>query len=134
MKNTSKTRLIAAAALVGLLGAPAMAAAQKSPEERLAEKLEGRVAGEPVKCIDLNRIQSSTIYDGTAIVYDAGRTLYVNRPDNGANSLRKYDVMVTKTNLNRLCSVDTVQMHDTSGFWSGSVFLGEFVPYTKPKA
>lgn len=134
MKNTSKTRLIAAAALVGLLGAPAMAAAKKSPEERLAEKLEGRVAGEPVKCIDLNRIQSSTIYDGTAIVYDTGRTLYVNRPDNGANSLRKYDVMVTKTNLNRLCSVDTVQMHDTSGFWSGSVFLGEFVPYTKPKA
>lgn len=125
------TRLLAAAALAGLLAAPAMAAAQKDPESRLAEKLEGRVAGEPVNCIDLNRVRSSTIYDRTAIVFEAGSTIYVNRPENGAQGLRRNDILVTKPTLNRLCSVDAVQTMDSSGFWNGAVFLGDFVPYKK---
>ena len=131
MKTTSKTRMIAAAALVGVISAPAMAA-KKDPETRLAEKLEGRVAGEPVRCISLNRVSSSTIYDKTAIVYDAGSTLYVNRPENGAQSLRRHDIMVIKPTVGQLCSIDTVEMRDSSGFYRGPVFLGEFVPYTRP--
>ncbi|RVQ67194.1 hypothetical protein EKN06_08160 [Croceicoccus ponticola] len=123
--------MIAAAALVGLVAAPAMAAAKKDPEVRLAERLEGRVAGEPVRCIDTSRIRSSTIYDRTAIVFEAGSTLYVNRPDNGARALRRSDIMVTRPTINRLCNIDTVEMRDQSGFYSGSVFLGDFVPYKK---
>ncbi|WP_066554331.1 hypothetical protein [Croceicoccus bisphenolivorans] len=123
--------MLAAAALVGLLSAPAMAAAKKDPETRLAEKLEGRVAGEPVDCIDTHRVRSSTIYDKTAIVFEAGSTIYVNRPDSGAMSLSRNDIMVTKPTMNRLCSIDTVQMMDSTGFWRGSVFLGDFVPYKK---
>jgi len=125
-------KIIAAAALAGMLATPAMAA-KKDPETRLAEKLEGRVAGEPVRCIDMSRVSSSTIYDKTAIVFDAGSTLYVNRPDSGENSLRRNDIMVTKTFSHQLCSVDTIEMRDTTGFWSGVVFLGEFVPYKKVK-
>lgn len=125
-------KIIAAAALAGMLATPAMAA-KKDPETRLAEKLEGRVAGEPVRCIDMARVSSSTIYDKTAIVFDAGSTLYVNRPDSGENSLRRNDIMVTKTHSHQLCSVDTIEMRDTMGFWSGVVFLGEFVPYKKVK-
>ena len=124
-------RIIAAAAIAGLLSAPAMAAPRKDPETRLAERLEGRVAGEPVKCIDLTRVRDSTIYDGIAIVFDAGSTIYVNRPENGGKSMRSDDIMVTRTTNSRLCDVDVVQMHDTGGFWNGVVFLGEFVPYTK---
>lgn len=131
MKLANKTRIFAAAALVGLIAAPSVALAKKSPELRLAERLEGRVAGEPVRCIDTNRIQSSTIYNGTAIVFDVGNTLYVNRPESGARSLRSNDVMVTHPTMNRLCNIDTVQMRDQSGFFSGSVFLGDFVPYKK---
>jgi len=126
-------KLIAAAALAGLIATPAMAA-KKDPETRLAERLEGRVAGEPVDCIWLSRVQSSQVYDKTAIVFDAGSTLYVNRPKNGEESLRRQDIMVTKPFNNQLCSIDTVQMHDSSGFWSGVVFLGDFVPYTKAAA
>ncbi len=125
-------KIIAAAAMAGMLATPAMAA-KKDPETRLAEKLEGRVAGEPVRCIDMSRVSSSTIYDKTAIVFDAGSTLYVNRPDSGENSLRRNDIMVTKTFSHQLCSIDTVEMRDSSGFWSGVVFLGEFVPYKKVK-
>lgn len=125
-------RFIVAAAIAGLLSAPAMAAPKKDPETRLAERLDGLVAGEPVKCIDLHHVRNTTIYDGTAIVFDAGSTIYVNRPKNGGKSMRDDDVMVTRTTTGRLCDVDVVQMHDSGGFWNGVVFLGDFVPYKKP--
>lgn len=131
MNPTAITRMLGAAALAAMLAAPATAAPRKDPETRLAERLEGRVAGEPVDCIDLHRVRASTIYDRTAIVFESGSTIYVNRPEAGNNSLRRYDIMVTRPTMNRLCSIDTVEMRDTSGFYSGSVFLGDFVPYRK---
>lgn len=101
-------------------------------EQRLAKALEGRVAGEPENCIQLSRITSSTVYDDTAIVYRVGSTLYVNRPESGANFLDSRDIMVNRSPMGQLCDIDTVQMMDQTGFMSGIVFLGEFVPYTKP--
>ena len=120
-----------------LAAVPAQAAPDKAElrakhEAELAEILKGRVAGEPVDCIDLHRVTSSRIVDGTAIVYDAGRTLYVNRPRSGAESLDDWDILVTRTHGNRLCSIDTVELRDRSSqFFSGVVFLDEFVPYRK---
>jgi hypothetical protein len=101
-------------------------------ERELARVLEGRVAGEPVDCIDLHRIRSSRIINRTAIVYDAGGTLYVNRPRAGARSLKDWDVMVTRPFGSRLCRVDTVQMYSPgSTMFGGVVFLGDFVPYKR---
>lgn len=121
-------------AAVAVLGAPAMAVAKErlTPEQRLEKRLEGRVAGEPVSCIYLPAVRDTTVYDKTAIVYNAGGTLYVNRPDNGASSLDSDDVMVTEPHGSQLCDVDVVRMHDQSShFYSGTVFLGKFVPYRK---
>lgn len=104
-------------------------------EARLAKLLEGRVAGEPVDCIQLRNIRSSQIIDGTAIVYEVGSTRYVNRPDGGANSLRFDPILVTDTRSPQLCSIDTVKLIDRSShFYAGFVSLGKFVPYTKPKS
>lgn len=101
-------------------------------EEALADRLEGRVAGAPVDCINLRNIRGSTIIKDTAIVYDAGRTIYVNRPRNGATSLDKWDIMVSKPFGNRLCSIDVVELRDpASDMMTGLVFLGDFVPYRK---
>jgi hypothetical protein len=129
MKRILLTLAAAAAAV-----APAQA---KSPdpqrgERQLARALEGRVAGEPVDCIDLHRVRSSRIIDRTAIVYDAGGTLYVNRPRSGANSLKDWDIMLTRPFGTRLCRVDTVEMYAPgSHMLSGLVFLGDFVPYKR---
>jgi len=110
-------------------------AAQAAPVDREAQlerALAGRVAGAPVSCIDLRRVQSSQIIDDTAILYRAGSTIYVNRPDNGADSLSRNDTMVTRLPTSRLCSVDTVTMVDpVSGTFMGVVFLGDFVPYRR---
>ena len=127
-----KTPLIlaVAAALLGLL--PAAQAARLSPEQKLAKALEGREAGEPVKCIPLRDIRSSRIIAGTAILYDTGRTLYVNTPPGGAKFLRADQILVTDTHSSELCDIDFVQLLDPgSRMPSGSVGLGEFVPYTK---
>lgn len=123
--------IIAAAAIAA---APAAAREKLTPEAQLDKMLEGRVAGEPQNCISLASARSSTIIDGTAIVYRAGSTLWVNRPKGGAESLDDDDILVTKTIGSQLCSIDAVQLVDrTSHFYSGFVSLGEFVPYRRVK-
>lgn len=119
-------------AMIAAAPAPADARPKLDPEAKLAKMLEGRVAGEPRNCIPLNRVSSSQIIDKTAIVYRDGSTLWVNRPASGASSLDDRDVMVTKTVGSQLCSIDTVQLVDSSSrSWNGFVSLGEFIPYRK---
>lgn len=110
----------------------AQAAPRLQPEQQLAELTAGRVAGEPVDCINLRNIRSSRIIDNTAIVYEVGNTIYVNRPRAGATSLDSWDVLVTKTHSPQLCSIDVVQLYDTaSRMQTGFVFLDAFVPYRR---
>jgi hypothetical protein len=109
--------------------------AQAKPQDReaeLARALEGRVAGAPVSCISLRQIRSSRIIPDTAILYEAGNVIYVNRPENGADQLNQWDTMVTRTHTPQLCSVDTITMVDrASQNFTGVVFLGDFVPYRR---
>ncbi len=121
--------LIAAAALAAT---PAVAKEKLAPEAQLAKLLEGRTAGEPQDCITLSSVSDSQVIDKTAIVYRIGGTLWVNRPTTGAESLNDDVVLVTKLPTGRLCSIDTVQLHDrTSHFYRGFVGLGKFVPYRR---
>jgi hypothetical protein len=121
--------LLAAAAAA--LPLSAASAERLTPEAKLEKALEGRVAGEPVDCINIRDVRSSRIINDTAIVYDAGNTLYVNRPA-GRESLDQWDVLVTKLHNSRLCSRDVVELYDPAArMQTGFVFLGEFVPYRK---
>ena len=114
-----------------LLAAPATAGTPEG-EAKLAEALEGRVAGEPVDCINLRNVRSSKVIRDTAIIYDSGSTLYVNRPAAGAESLDKWDVLVTRTLSSRLCDVDVVYLRDRgTNMQTGFVLLGDFIPYRR---
>ena len=135
MRKTIATVLAAATALS--LSVAVDAKPRVSGEEKLAKLLEGRVAGEPTDCIYLPRVRSSRIISDTAIVYDAGSIIYVNRPRGGANGLDDDDVMVTEFHGggSSLCSIDVVRLHDRSTlFYNGFVSLGDFVPYRKVRA
>ena len=128
-------KILLGLAAVAVLVAPAAAAPRLHGEAQLAKPLEGRTAGKPVDCIDLSRVYSSQIVDGTAIVYDSGNTLYVNRPREGAESLDNWDTMVLKPFDHQLCRIDAVQLLDSgSHLYKGSVFLGDFVPYKRMTA
>lgn len=132
------------AAALAIAGVAAPADAQRSSREarrearaargeaELARLLQDRVAGAPVDCIDLRRIRSSHTIDHTALVFDAGGTIYVNRPRGGAEALNRFDGQITRPFNSRLCSVDHVIAYDfTSGLYAGNIFLGEFVPYRR---
>lgn len=124
--------LILAAGAALLAGAPAQAAEKLTGEARLAKMLKGREAGQPVGCIPLFATRDATVIDKTAIVYDAGGTIWVNRTNNPA-SLDSDDILVTKLSISQLCRMDTVEMRDRAGFWfTGFVGLADFVPYRKP--
>ena len=125
---------VLAATTVLSLSVAADARPRIAPEAKLAKMLDGRVAGEPQDCIFLPSIRGTRIIDKTAIVYEAGRTLWVNRPRSGAESLDDDDILVTNLHGggSSLCSIDIVELHDRYGqFYSGFVGLGEFVPYKK---
>lgn len=115
-----------------MLSAPAAAGPRQTPEEQLARELRGRVAGEPVSCISLYPNTRSRVINRTAIIFDSGSTIYVNRPRAGAESLNQWDTQVIRPFASRLCSIDVVDMVDgATGSFTGLVFLGDFVPYRR---
>lgn len=102
-------------------------------EKKLAKLLEGRVAGEPVSCINTfptaDRMQ---VIDKTAIVFGRGNTIYINytrHPD----TIDDGDILVIKrTDGSRLCRLDNVTTIDRgSHLFSGVIFLDDFIPYTR---
>lgn len=118
------------ALLLSAVALPAYAAV--GPEARLGNALRGRIAGPSVRCLPLRQIQSSEIFEKTAILYKAGRTWYVNRPSSGAAFLDRTDILVTDTHSSQLCNIDIVRLLDSgSRMPSGSLGLGDFVPYSK---
>lgn len=125
--------IVAIAAGVAV-ASPAQADQRRSPEQQLERALEGRVPGEPVNCVSLRSVRNSRIIDGTAILFDAGSTIYLNRPRFGAESLDRDDTQIVRSFGGQLCSIDTIRMVDpVSGMFRGSVFLGEFVPYRRAR-
>ncbi len=124
--------ILAFVALAAVAPGNVVAKPRLAPQAQMDRALEGRVAGKPVDCISLHQVRSSRIIDDTAILYEIGNTIYVNRPRGGAESLDQWDVLVTNNYSDRLCSIDTVTLYDSaSRFTTGFVFLGDFVPYRK---
>ena len=132
---------LAALATTGLAASPAFAdepADKEEPkemtkgEEELAKLLEGRVAGEPVRCIRNYPTQRLQIIDKTAYVYGRGRTIYVQRTKH-PEDIDDDDILVLRTTTgSRLCRLENLTTVDRySGFFTGAVFFEEFVPYTR---
>ena len=136
MKFAPITFAVAAAAM---LSAPSLHADDDAGEQasegeaKLAKMLEGREAGEPRSCINLFDSHNLKVIHRTALVYQRGDTVWVNRPAN-PQSLDYYDVLVMKRTSSELCKQDIVTTMDQSThMFTGSVFLGDFVPYKKVK-
>lgn len=137
-----------AAALAATLAVPAIAqdtgqsdveteadaAPMTKGEQRLAKLLEGRVAGEPVRCIRTFPNMPMETIDKTAYVYGRGNTIYVQRTRN-PEDIDSSDALVTRRfNATELCRLDVMNTVDpVMGYFTGAVFFEDFIPYTKVK-
>lgn len=134
MSHTIQRLASAAAPLAVLMAVPAAASERSDDGEReLAQLLEGRVAGAPVTCIRNGSSDAVRIVDGTAMVFRRGDTIYVNRPD-GVQVLDNWDLPVFEMRGgNGLCRFDHVTLYNRGAQIPGpTLFLAEFVPYTRP--
>jgi hypothetical protein len=104
-------------------------------EKRLAKLLEGRVAGEPVRCIRALPGQRMQTIDSTAYIYGSGETIYVQRTRD-PSAIDDNDALVTnRFNASELCRFDMTTTVDRQlGFFTGAVFFEDFVPYTRVRA
>lgn len=131
------TKLSVALAGVALLAGTGAVQAKprETGEQRLAKRLEGRVAGRPVNCLTQAERDNVEIIDKTALIYGSGRTIYVNRP-RYPNSLDSNAILVTRIHGSQLCKLDLVRLRDRASNMSyGFVTLEQFVPYTRvPRA
>lgn len=123
---------LTAIAAVAMTAGPSLARERLTGQQELAKLLEGRVAGESRSCINTSVNRESRVIDGTAVVYGRGRTIWVNVPAN-AEDLDNWDAMLIRSfGGSQLCRHDIVTTFDTSsGMHTGTVFLREFVPYTR---
>ncbi|MCL9998233.1 MAG: hypothetical protein NBV68_02530 [Erythrobacter sp.] len=112
----------------------AAAAPLSKGEQRLAKLLEGRVAGEPVRCIRAFRNVPMQTIEGTAYVYGRGNTIWVQRTRDPEQIDDDDVLIVDRRDSTQLCRLDfTTTVDRFTGFFSGAVFLEDFVPYTRVK-
>ena len=137
MKLLTTTLSVAAAAM---LVAPAVQAddhadaAKTEGQIKLEKMLEGRVAGEPQSCLYMRPNVDLIVIDETALVYKSGSTLWVNIPRN-AEDIDDSDTLVSRRSTANLCRTDIVTTQDSfNGFFTGSLQLGDFVPYRRAKS
>jgi hypothetical protein len=123
--------LIAGTALA-LTGSSALAKAP-SGEERLAHMLEGRIAGQPMRCIsEFSRGRDVQVIDRVGVVYDAGDTIWVARAHD-PDALRDRDILVVdRMSGGQLCRDDIKRTIDRyEGNLKSVVFVSDFVPYRR---
>lgn len=130
------TSVLVAACAGSLLFAPATQAKQRpSGDEQLATLLQGRVAGKPSQCISTFASNNLQVIDKTAIVYDQGKTVWVNRTSNPARLDDNDILVITRLSGSDLCRLDNVRAVDrNSGMLRSFVFLENFIPYRKGEA
>ncbi|MDG6080082.1 hypothetical protein E3U23_12885 [Erythrobacter litoralis] len=132
-----KTLAFAAATLSLAVSAP-LAAQDDAPvtkgEAKLAEMLEGRVAGEPSNCIRTFGSRNLQQIDDTALVYRDGDTVWVNYTKSPSSIDDDDYLVIRKFTNSQLCRTDQVTTRDRFGnFFSGVIILDDFIPYRMPE-
>ena len=125
-------KLMLTLAAAALCTGPVAAGSVEKGEEKLAKLLEGRVAGEPVRCIATLGRDNPQIIDRVALVQGRGKTIYVARPRDPRVLDSRDVLLVERHRSGQLCADDQMRMVDRhNGFVTGVIFLEDFVPYTR---
>lgn len=120
--------MIRSAALLLLLTACATRSAERDP-------LAGRVAGEPVNCISLNRNTSPEIVDGRTILYrETNRRVWRTGPVDACPSLRPLQTLIVEVYGSQLCRNDRFRVLQPGTSIPGPICrFDRFTPYDLPE-
>lgn len=131
-----KLVIVLAAAALSLPGGLAMAkpSAAEKGEAQLQEMIDGRVAGEPTRCLAVSGRDNLKVIDRTAVVFEAGDTIYVGRPLNADHLRRGNTLTLSRQSGASLCATDTIVAVNLESRARTQVLLTEFVPYTKAQS
>lgn len=129
--------------IAAIVGTAATACTQVGPTgptpremAELARELSGRIAGPPQRCIDGFRTTGRSQVIGPNILYEEGRTLWVNHTSGGCESAGRagYILVTEQRGTSEYCRGDIVKVVTTNGgMFAGSCGFGDFVPYRKPR-
>lgn len=115
-----------AALLAGCTAPPA------APSNHAISELAGRTAGAPRRCVQTVPNESFRIASPNALIYGAGRTIWLNVPPGDCRGLRESDVLVTTPVNGQYCRGDLVRSVDRYSKIPGpGCRLGDFIPYTR---
>lgn len=127
--------LLVALALAGCAGdQERMAKAEQRGASELASRLEGRVAGKPERCVDVQRLQGPQPYGGRTLIYNDGSRLWRNDVIGQCPGLWGDPVIIAEVYGSQLCRNDRFRTVQRGGGNIPSAYCryGDFVPYTKP--
>ncbi len=100
-----------------------------------SDPLEGRIAGAPVRCIDLQQLNGPEIVDPQTILYrQSGKRIWKTGPVGECASLRPLDTLIVDVYGGQLCRND--RFRTVSGGMSipsGYCRFRDFTPYDKVK-
>lgn len=104
----------------------------------LDKQLGGKVAGEPVRCLNnagSSNYQTIRVSDDILLYRVSGKLVYRNKLANSCPGLaRDNDIMVMRSYGTGTCKGDFFHLVDrSSGIQGPTCVLGEFVPYRKPE-
>lgn len=126
-------------ALLVPLAACGFASTEQAPrteraQTRLTQALEGKVAGEPQRCLPLHGRHDLEIVDRNTLLYKSGRDLvYRNDPEGGCGGLDPTRTIVTTPFNGQNCRGDIIRVIDrTGGGFVGSCAFSDFIPYRVP--
>ena len=119
-RGLGRTAVIAALAL-------ALGASRDDP-------LAGRIAGTPVGCIDIARVQGPTIIDATTILYrQSGKRTWRTGPVGSCPQLRPFATMIVDVYGGQLCRNDRFRLVEPGlSIPSAYCRFSDFTPYDKP--
>jgi hypothetical protein len=102
----------------------------------LAKELDGKTAGEPLRCIsDYNATNLIRVSDDMLLYRVSSKLVYQNKLRGTCSGLaRDSDIIVSEQFGSQKCKGDILRLVDrTSGIQGGFCSLGDFVPYRKDK-
>ncbi len=134
-------RVAAMGAVCLIVAVPVHAADESQPEpaltkgeKELAKLLEGRVAGQPLRCVRTVPSQPVRTINGAAYVFGRGPTIYIQRTTRPQDIHDRYALQLLRQNTTssiEVCRSDIVTTRDRAlGITIGSVIFEDFIPYT----